>query len=293
MPKNFEGCWRINWFFSLDQEEYVYLAGFHYIFNFVCVTLTRYKSIFYNQNMKRLIIQIFFFSFILFGCISNQKIINKEYDFERMYSDNHIFSFGLYLENINNPKKIQKLINELIYNGKNFDEYREYTEQKFINDTIINSYPRVINEDGTVYIYNSELIGSHSITFHDDQFVIFENKVWFYASGAAHGNSLIEYYIIDLLEKKILDKNDLLNRVPDIILVENIAKEYNTNNSLRSDIWPPDTINFHNGVVELIWNTYSILPYVDGIINIKLENEIVEQYLTKRGKELLIRTNKK
>jgi len=242
--------------------------------------------------MKHFKILVYFFSFILFGCITNQEIIHKEYEFKKTYYDNHTFTFGLYLENINNPKKTQNLINKLVYKNKNFDEYKEFIEQKFIQDTITNNYPRVINEDGTLYIYHSELNENYSIIFHDDQFIIFENKLWFYASGAAHGNHLIEYHIIDLLEKKTLNKNDLLNQIPDKILEENITKEYKTNNFLRNDIWPPDTINFHNGVVELVWNTYSILSYADGTISVELKNEVAEQYLTKRGKELLLRTNK-
>ena len=240
--------------------------------------------------MKHFKIAIYIVSFILYGCIGTQEIIHKKYEFERMYHDNHTFTFELYLENINKPKKIQKLVNELVYNGKNFDEYREFAGQKFIQDTITNNYPKIINEDGTVYIYHSELNENYSILFHDDQFIIFENKLWFYASESAHGNYSTEYYIIDLSEKKILGRNDLLNQIPDKLLEENIAKEHSTSNFLRRDIWPPDTINFHNGVVELVWNTYSILPYVEGIIRVELTNEVIEQYLTKRAKELLFRT---
>lgn len=229
---------------------------------------------------------VFFLVFILYGCVNNQVIIHKEYESERMYNDNHGITFELYLENIGNPKKTQKLVNELVYNGKNFDEYREFTEQNFILGINKNNYPGVINEDGTAYIYHSELNKKHSIIFNDDQFIIFENKLWFYTGGSAHGNQLIEYIIIDLQEKKILDKNDLLNQMPENLLKENILKKYGKNDFQREDVWPPDTINFNNGFVELIWNTYSILPYADGTISLELKHEVIEQYLTKKGKKV-------
>ena len=238
--------------------------------------------------MKHFKVLIYLILFIFCGCVGNQEIIHKEYEYKKIYYDNHDFTFKIYLESFNNPKKLSKLINELIYDGKNFDEYKEYLEQKFVQETIGNNYPRIINDTET--IYNSDFNENYSIVFHDNKFVIFENKLWFYASGAAHGNNIIEYYIIDLLEKRILDKDDLLNQIPDKILEEKITEKYKTNNFLRKDIWPPDTINFQKGVVELIWNTYSILPHVEGIISVELKNEVVEQYLTKRGKVLLNKT---
>jgi len=236
---------------------------------------------------------IFLISFVLCSCINNQKIVHKKYEFEKMYDDNHVFSFELYLENLNGPENISNLVNELIYNGKNFDEYREYIEQKFIQDTVRNNYPVVINEDGTAYINHSEYNENYSIVFRNDQFIIFENKLWFYKSGMAHGNYSINYFIIDLPEKKILDRNELLNQIPEKLLIENITKKHEVNNFLRSNIWPPDTINFNNGVVEFFWNTYSILPYVDGVISVELKKEAVGQYLTETGKKLLAMTEKR
>jgi len=113
------------------------------------------------------------------------------------------------------------------------------------------------------------------------------NKLYFFASGAAHGNYLIEYDIIDLSEEKILEIDDLINKISDDLLKEYINDQYEINNFLRKNIWPPDTINFNNRIVELIWNTYSITPYVSGIIKINLNQEIIESYLTEKGKELM------
>ena len=266
--------------------------GFKYNHKYYNIIRENAFKCFSIKVMKLLKISICFISFILFGCVGSQEIIHKEYKFERMYNDNHIFTFEIYLENFKNPKKLSKLIKELIYNGKNFDEFRENTEQKFVQDVIKNNYPEAINEDGTARIYHSDLNENYSIVFNDERFVIIENKLWFYASGMAHGNYSVEYYIVDLLEKKILNKNDLINQVPDKLLEENIAEKHETNNFLRKNIWPPDTLNFHDGAVELIWNTYSILPYVEGIISVELKDEVIEQYLTKRGRELLIKTDK-
>jgi len=233
---------------------------------------------------------IFLISFILCGCINNQKIVHKKYEFESIHNDNHVFSFELYLENLNGPKDISNLAKELIYNGKNFDEYRKYAEQNFIQDTVRNNYPRIFNDDGTAYIYNSEFIENYSIVFNNDQFIIFENKLWFYKSGMAHGNYSINYFTIDLQEKKILDRNELINQIPEKLLIENIAKKHETNNFLRNNIWPPDTINFNNGIVEFFWNTYSILPYANGVISVELKKEDALQYLTEIGKKLLVMT---
>jgi len=233
--------------------------------------------------------KIFFLGLIIFlyGCNNFQNIINVEYKYEKMVFENHQLKVELYLENISNSRKISKIIDNLIYNGKDFEGYKQYIEDDFINNFISNYYPKIIKEDGTEYIYHTEFIKNHKIIFHNNKYIIFMNKLYFFASGAAHGNYLIEYDIIDLSEEKILEIDDLINKISDDLLKEYINDQYEINNFLRKNIWPPDTINFNNRIVELIWNTYSITPYVSGIIKINLNQEIIESYLTEKGKELM------
>ena len=210
-----------------------------------------------------------------------------------MVFENHRLRVELYFENIINSKEISKIIDNLIYNGKDFEGYKQYIEDDFISNFISGYYPKIINEDGTEYIYHTEFIKNHSITFHNNKYIIFMNNLYFYVGGAAHGNYLIEYNILDLSDKKILRIDDLLNQISDDLLKEYIYEQYEINNFLRNNIWPPDTINFNNSIVELIWNAYSITPYVFGIIQININQEIIESYLTKKGKELLIIINEK
>jgi hypothetical protein len=243
----------------------------------------------YNKYMKIIRKNMLFIIVVIFiSCNNSQNIINKKYEYEKIIFGTHRFTFEINLENIGKSKKKYNLIKDLIYNGKNFDEYIEYKEKYFIGDIKEVNYPVIIDEDGTKYYYQSDLIENYSIIYHNDSYVIIKYDIYFYHSGAVHGNYLIKYFIIDLFEERILNINDLINQIPDDLLKEIIEKYYTIYYYLREDIWPPDTVNINNGIVELIWNTYSITPYSIGFIQIEIPNEIIRQYLTNKGKELIM-----
>jgi hypothetical protein len=222
------------------------------------------------------------------GCSNIPKIVHKEYIYEKMLFGTHRFEFDIYLENIGNSGKIYELINNLIYKNKNFDEYIEYRERNFIGNSNEADYPPMIDEDGTEYFYRSYLGEKYSIVFNNNTYIIFEYNLYFYNSGGAHGYPWIEYFIIDIKEERILDIDDLMYPIPDDFLKKIIESNFNFNldGYSRNNIWPPDTINFCNENIELMWNTYTITPYAIGIIYIEIQNEIIEQYLTDKGKIL-------
>ena len=248
----------------------------------------------YNKFLAFLIM----LSFI--GCDNSPKIIQKEYKYEKMLFGTHLFSFDFHLENIENSSKIYNLINNLIYDNKNFDEYVEYKERSFVGDIKKEDYPPITNEDraghshnppmttedGTEYFYNSEFSEKYSIIFKSNTHIIFEYNSNFYNSGAAHGNYLTKYFVIDLVDEKILDIADLVSPIPDDLLKEMIASNYNEIHFSRENIWAPDAINFCNENIELIWNIYTIAAYSNGMIRIEIQNDIIEPYLTDKGKAL-------
>ena len=235
---------------------------------------------------------LFFIVTFFTSCNTTPKIVQKNYEYEKVLSGTHRYTFDIHLENIGNSGKIPDLVKNLIYGGKNFDEYMVYTEKKFIGDSNEADYPPFISEDGTEYFHRSELIENYSITHHSDSYIIFKYETYFYCSGAAHGNTLLKYFIIDLFQERKLEMNDLINQVPDAPLSGIIEANYKINHFLRENIWPPDTININKGIVELVWDTYSITPYSYGIIKIEIPNGIAEQYLTNKGKELKTMTLK-
>ena len=220
------------------------------------------------------------------GCSNTPKIIHEEYKYEKMVFTNHIFTFDIHLENVGNSGKIYNLINNLIYDNKSFNEYKEYREKNFIGTINEDDYPPMIDEDGMEYFYHSDLIEKYSIIFNNDTYIIFEYNLYVYNAGAAHGNYLTRYFIIDLTEERVLDINDLVYPIPDDLLKERIESNYDINYYFRDNIWPPDTINFCNENITLMWNTYTITPYAIGIIYIEIQDEIIEQYLTDKGKTL-------
>jgi len=222
---------------------------------------------------------------LFIGCDNTPAIVQKEYVYEKMFFENHRFTFDIHLENVGSSGKIHDLINNLIYENKSFDEYIEYKERNFTGNIDESDYP-LMDDDGTENIYHSDLIEKYSIVFNNDMYIIFEYNTYYYISGTAHGNSFINYYVLDIKEKRILDINDLIYPIPDDLLKEIIESNYNENNFFRDNIWPPDAVNFCNKNVELIWNTYTLAPYALGIINIEIQDEIVGQYLTEKGKIL-------
>jgi hypothetical protein len=238
---------------------------------------------------------IFIFLLIFFnGCANSPEIIHKDYKYEKLFFGTHRIEFDIVLENIDNSDKISGLIKTLIYNNRDFDEYIEFTEKEFVGDAGEKFYPQIFIEDGTEYFYRSSLIKEYSIEYYSDSFVIIKYFTYFYNSGAAHGNYWTEYYIIDVTKKRILNINDLLNQIPDDLLKQTIESNYDIwSDYLRENIFPPDTINFCNDNIELIWNTYQITPYVFGIISIEIPDEIIQQYLTDKGKLLKKQIDKK
>jgi len=107
-----------------------------------------------------------------------------------------------------------------------------------------------------------------------------------YYSRHAHGDSMTQYFIIDTAQKRILDVGELINPVPQTEIKGILESKYSIDNYLRENIWPPDTVNFRAGSVELIWNVYTIAPYVYGAINVEIPYSDIERYLTDKGKKL-------
>ncbi|MCL2184335.1 MAG: hypothetical protein FWB86_00580 [Treponema sp.] len=224
------------------------------------------------------------FAIIFLSCSKPPEIIQKDYQYEKIILESHRFEFEFHLENIGNSGKINDLIKILIYADKNFDEYMEYREKKFIDNINLQGMSK---EDDIDILFNYYLMENYSIVNHNESFIIIKYDDYFYYSGAAHGNYQTKYFIIDISEERLLNINDLINQIPDALLRSVIESEYNINYFLRQEIWSPDTINFSKGNIALIWNTYSITPYSNGIIQIEIPYAIIDQYLTDKSREII------
>jgi hypothetical protein len=241
------------------------------------------------------ILKFIFAVFPLVGCYSfTPEIIHKDYEYEKIFLGNYRFTFEFSFENITNSDKTANLIEKLIYQNRSFDEYIEYAENKFIGTINMNkgNYPRMIEEDGTEYFYHSDLVERYKIEYCNNLFAIISYNNYSYYSGAAHGGYWTEYFIIDLTEEKILEIDELLNPISDGILIELIKTNSDINDYLRDNIWPPDSINFRRNKIILVWNTYTITPYALGIIYIELQDDVIELYLTEKGKKIRTIMNK-
>jgi len=221
------------------------------------------------------------------GCVTSKQVLNtaqitaKDYIYEKIFFGTHNIEFEIHLENSGSSAE---LIEKLIYKNRNMDEYAAYLEERFTEQYSADDYPLLMNDDGTQYIYHSSLIENYSIEFCDGKFIIIYYNTWYYRSGAAHGNYLFEYYIIDAAERKLLEINELITPIPDSVLKEIIADKYETELFLRDNIWPPDSISVKPEGVELLWNVYTITPYAAGHVSIEIPCSAADLYLTEKGK---------
>jgi len=240
--------------------------------------------------MKRLIYCLLII--FLLSC-SNDKpeVVSKQYLYEKVFEDNYPVDFEIYLETIENSKKISRLIERLIYQNNNLDDYVLHIEDRFVKDAENTNVPFVLNNDGIEYYYKSYLYEDYYITYFDNSYVIFCFDTYYYYSGTAHGNFWTDFYFIDIAEERLLEIDELIMPIPDNILRGIINNEYDTDgySFLRENLWQPDAVNITDTGVELIWNIYSILPYFFGTIWIEVPEEISGQYLTPKGREIFSR----
>jgi hypothetical protein len=218
------------------------------------------------------------------SCSHVPGVVYKDYENEKLFFDTHQFTFDIHLENISNSNKISGLIEKLVYQNRNFDDYISLRENEFIGNAYKDNYLPMIGEDGTVYVYHSDLIESYTIEYYDDSFVIVNYEKYFYYAGAAHGLYSVGYYILDVAEERILCLSDLVNPIPDYVLKDIIESKYEISSYLSEKIWPPDSVNIQKNNITLLWNTYSITAYVYGLIEIDIQDEICEPYLTEKAK---------
>ena len=234
---------------------------------------------------KFIIFLSIFLFFVFFTYGNNFDVVNIHYSYEKMVFDNYLVEFNITLPGIRDVT-IADLIGNLIFHGLDLDEYVEYRENTFIGDVINANYPEIINDDGTVYLYQSYLNVEYSIEHYDDEYIIIKYFEYFYYTGAAHGLYWFDYLIIDIRNECLLLIEDLINDIPDFILLEIIEEKYDIRYYLRDYIWPSDAVNFSGVGVELLWNIYQITPYNIGLIRIIINESLIEEYLTDKGKEL-------
>ena len=234
--------------------------------------------------MKSRYFIILFSVFVLFyGCRHSENIISKHYQNEKLLKGTFSAEFDIRLENVGYSKKKAKLVERLVYQSKNFDEYFAFAEDEFIKTINDNDFLPVIGEDGNEYYNQSYFNESYNILHYNDSYIIIEYNIYYVLSSAAHGNIRTEYFIIDIAQERLLGINDIATPLPDNFLDDIIKENYNVDQYLRDNIWPPDTININHDGVELVWNVYTITPYSEGIISITLQNDT---FLTKKGKEI-------
>jgi len=232
---------------------------------------------------SRLFLILFAIFVFFFGCKNNEDIISKHYQNERKLHGTFIAEFDIRLENVGYSRKVAKLVEKLVYQGKNFDEYFAFTEDKFIETINAKDFLPIIGEDGNKYYNQSYFNESYNILHYNDSFIIIEYNKYYVFSSAAHANIWTEYFIIDIAQGRLLGIDDIATPLSDDFLDDMIKEDYNVNDFLRDNIWPPDTININHDSVELVWNVYTITPYSDGIIGIVLQND---SFLTKKGKAI-------
>jgi hypothetical protein len=195
------------------------------------------------------------------------KVRDYEYHYEKMVFDDYRFELEFHLDALEGDKKIEGLINNLVYNGKEPDAYVEFKEQAVLGVLKKEDSPPQSGEEGK-NIRQGQYIERVEIKNYGGSFVILRRDNYLYYSGQAHGISLIEYYVLDLDEAKILSLNELSSALPEDILKSSIASKIDIDFNYRDSLWPPDTISLEPEGLLLLWNVYSIAPYSEGPVEI-------------------------
>ena len=222
---------------------------------------------------------------VLVGCNKKAQqpdIIRKDYKYQKAN-----WEFNFHLENIGNSDKISNLVNKLIYDSRDFDEYVSKMEHSVLKDS---SDPDVDNTRG------SYLSAKYSIIYADEKYIVI---TYFYEESygdAPHPNHKYNCFFIDIPEERLLLINDLINPIPEKTLLDLIIKSYendgglDADNIMRDTIWPPDliTVGYENhSLIYLVWNTYTLLPHAYGPVEVT--GSEISQHLTDKGKEIMKR----
>jgi hypothetical protein len=208
----------------------------------------------------------------------------REYDYayEKMVFDDYRFKFEFHLGALEGDKKIEALIKNLIYNGKDPDAYAADKEKSVLESIETENPPPQLEEDGN--IHEGEYIESTVIKNYGDSFVILRRDDYAYYSRQAHGYYQTQYYIVDVDEARILPLNELISAVPEDILKSGIASKHKLDFNFRESLWPPDTVSLEREGLLLFWNVYSIAPYSEGPIEITVPYSLANGYLTEKAK---------
>ena len=131
--------------------------------------------------------------------------------------------------------------------------------------------------------YNWELQKNNEIIFQNEVFISFKNEIYYF-SGGAHGNTIRNYYIFDLRNKKILSADDVFKAevCEDIVEIQQVSISKTNINSevIYTDGFKCDH-NFYlveKGIV-FHYDQYEIASYAEGPIDIFLSFEEVEPFL--------------
>ena len=206
------------------------------------------------------------------------EIIHKDYKYEKSK-----WKFDFHLENIGNSDKISNLVNKLIYDNRNFDEYMLNKEKSVL-----------INMDGDEPDpRGSYLSENYTINYADEKYIVISYHYEEYYGSAPHPNHGQNCFFIDISEKRLLLIDDLIKPLPENLLLALIKKRYEEDadigidDFLRNTIWPPDLITISGGNTALIWNTYTLFPHAYGPVEVT--NYDISQHLTDKGKEIMKR----
>lgn len=211
------------------------------------------------------------------------KVREYDYAYEEMAFEDYRFKFEFHLAVLEGDKKIEGIIKNLVYNGKSPEAYVE-DKGKTLLEGIRKEDPPPLPGEEDETVREGEYIEKVEIKNYGGSFAILRQDDYLYYSGQAHGISLIEYYVLDLDEERILFPRDLVSAIPEDIIKSAIAPKFNIDFNYRESLWPPDTVSLERDGLALLWNVYSIAPYSEGPIEITLPYSLAEGYLTEKAR---------
>jgi len=198
-------------------------------------------------------------------------VISKDYEYSKSNVD-----FEFHLENVGNSSEIHNLINNLMYEGMDFDKYVKYKEKSF-------------GEGDPEGSSNYDLTEKYSILCNSDKYIVFQYDQSTY-TGGAHGSYGTGYAIINIARERIIGIDEFISQIPDNVIIES-NPDISIDPYFRETLWPPDGIDFCGSNVTLLWNPYTIAPYAAGQIVCEIPDNVVSRYLTDEGKAF--RNNKR
>lgn len=224
------------------------------------------------------------FALLIVGCKDNSALSYSEKVFEDKINDDceEFCPYAkLEIALFDSKNKVSDSINKVVFEHFKYilsfeeDEPKYATNYNELIQSFLDSYKKLLEKypDETI---GWEVTGTSEVSFQNEKIINIKTEYYLY-TGGAHGNSGIHSFFFDLKTGKNISYNEIFTDLVGFSSFAekkfrekfNIKPEMNINSTgfmFEDDEFKlPETIFFTNKGILLVYNTYEIASYADGI----------------------------